>query len=132
MSKVPVHNPGRHHMHVGGTVIPPGDTRMVAAHLVPASRTPAAPVADKPPPSPLDELLAGKAADAIAALPDLPDEDLAALYTAEAAKPKPRSTVLEAVAAEQLNRQKEGGEGEGNTGDGEGNTSAGAGTETKA
>lgn len=101
--KHPVTNDGTTNMHCGETVIRPGETRMIEAHLVPPAHAPdAAPVDTPPPPKPLVER---NATDIIAALLDLPAADLDALEAAEKAKEaKARKGVLEAIAAERLRR----------------------------
>lgn len=104
--KIPVHNPGAMPMYVAGLMIPPDETRHFDADLVPLHLRPAAaePEAEAPAPDPLAVLLAHSVKDLKAMLPELDDATLDALGSAEQAAETPRSTLLGAIAEEQLTR----------------------------
>ncbi len=89
-------------IYVGGVLILAGETRVVDVH------EPTEAVAEKPedPQAALKALVAGKAPDLIAALPGIGDADLTALLELEQAKSNPRSTVVAAIEAAKLDRQK--------------------------
>lgn len=106
--KVPVHNPNKHPIWVGGQMVPPGETRHFEELDLPAAYRP------KPPePEPLPaavtpealvaELLDKTAKDVIEALAGLDDAMLGQAETAEKAG-KARVTVLQAISAEILKR----------------------------
>lgn len=102
---VPYSNRTARAVHIGSVIVRPGETRMVDPRLV-KGHTPAKPAA-APPPDPNIELLtllASNTAQITAALPDLSDDQLAALDAAEQAAEKPRKGVVEAIAAERLGR----------------------------
>lgn len=103
--KIPVHNPGAMPMYVAGLMIPPDETRHFDADLVPLHLRPAAPEPEAAPaPDPLAVLLAHSVKDIKALLPELDDATLEALGSAEQAAETPRSTLLGAIAEEQLTR----------------------------
>jgi len=102
MQKVPYTNDGSSFQHVGGTTIPPGETRDVDPSLLPDWK----PESDGKPqeaPDPLLELLGGSIASVLEVLPAMTDGELEQLAALEAAN-KGRKGLLEAVAAEQLRR----------------------------
>lgn len=108
--EIPVHNPGKTTMYVGGCAIPPGETRILSADLVPAHLV--APKAPKPvinEPS-VDEVLGamlkGTVADVRAGLALASDEQLTRLAELEdkANGGAGRKGVAEAIAEEQLMR----------------------------
>lgn len=102
--KHPITNHGKTNMHVGTAVIRPGETRMVDDHLVPPNLRPQATPASSAPINPVAALIAGKAAEVIAALPALSDDDLAQALALESGSQKPRTTVLQAIDADKLRR----------------------------
>lgn len=106
MDDIPVFNNTNTALWVGGQMVPPGETRLLPAHHVPAHLHPAAPsAAPAPPPAdPLTELLAGSVKDVVAALPGLDAEQLMELEGLEGLREAPRKGVLEAVAAALLQR----------------------------
>lgn len=114
---IPIKNHGKTDRYVGGKLITPGETRLVAAHLVPTNlrNEDGQPVkqgadsgTDDKTQSPEDlaiaELRECKVSEITEALPNLSDEDLDRLYAAEEADEKPRKGVLEAIEAERLKR----------------------------
>ncbi len=105
-TKIPVTNNGAMAMYVAGLMIPPGETRHFDADLVPLHLRPAASEAEAeaPAPDPLAVLLAHSVKDIKALLPELDDATLEALGSAEQAAETPRSTLLGAIAEEQLTR----------------------------
>jgi hypothetical protein len=102
--KYPVTNNGKTNLHVGTAVIRPGETRMVDDHLVPPNLRPQATPASSLPVDPVVTLIAGKAAEVIAALPALSDDDIAQVLALESGSQKSRTTVLQAIDAEKLRR----------------------------
>lgn len=108
MKRVPLTNPHTDRtLHVGGVVIPPGDTRLVDEHAVPkALQAPKTPAVQEPEPNPMAELAEQKVDDIVAALPELDDEQLAELLDLEQAADKPRKGVLEPITELQLERAK--------------------------
>lgn len=105
MPTTPFTNPGPAPVHLGGKLIRPGETRDVDAALL-QTRKPAQPVDVAA--SPVDTLAALRAESvkAIAErLPGLTDAELVDLTAAEAAEDRPRSTLLDAIAGEQLRRE---------------------------
>lgn len=103
--KIPVHNPGAMPMYVAGLMIPPDETRHFDADLVPAHLRPVAPEPEaEAPADPVAVLLEHSVKDIKALLPDLDDATLEALGSAEQAAETPRSTLLGAIAEEQLTR----------------------------
>lgn len=106
-----VENPGPNTMFVAGFLIPPGEGRTVREEY---STEPAA-ADDAKPLAPADgelaeagidhaALLAKPLRELVPLLPGLGEQDLADLATAEGARETPRSTLLNAIAAEQLTR----------------------------
>lgn len=110
--KIAVKNSGDSPRYVAGRMIPPGETEHFERHELPPAMRPAAetPAPAEAGPSALEALVAGKAADVVAALETLPDDDLAAVDALETAG-KARKTVLEAIQAEWLRRAADAGEG---------------------
>lgn len=104
--RIPVHNNTAMPMYVGANLVPPGETRDFEEHQVPAHLRPAAAPAEpeEAPPSTAEALQASSAKDVIAALANLSDEHLTELEALEQAAEKPRKTVIDAIAAEALNR----------------------------
>lgn len=121
MKKIPFTNDTPRFMHVGGVMIPPGDTREVDERLHPDYRPPAAPAAEAPV-SELAVVLAGSVATIVAGFDALADEELAELRAMEAAMVKPRATLLKAIDEEMLERAAKAAEG-----GAEGGTEGGAG-----
>ncbi|HET8555285.1 MAG TPA: hypothetical protein VFL78_10700 [Rhodanobacteraceae bacterium] len=111
MKRVPLTNPHSDRaLHVGGVVIPAGDTRMVDANAVPPKlQTKSAPApAPAPEVDPMAELSKKKIDDIVAELPHLDDDQLTALLAIEQAAEKPRKRVLEPITELQLERAKGG------------------------
>lgn len=107
MNEIPVHNDGADIRWVGAVMIPPGETRLIPAHQVPAHLRPQAPPAPAPARSdPVLELLDGPVRDVLAALPGLDDDVLATLRQAEI-DGKTRKSLLEGIAAEELRRAEQ-------------------------
>lgn len=105
MQKIPYTNDKPHTVYVGPVSIPPGGTRMVdPSHLNPE---PVAAEAAQPTPDLVGDLLKRKAAEVIAALPELDAATLVAAEDAERAAAKPRTSVLEAITAEKLRRAEQ-------------------------
>lgn len=107
MKRIPYTNTTATAAYVAGVLIPPGETRMVDALQVsgpadPAEETPAPAQATD---SILD-LLDRSVKDITAALPEISDDDLARLETAEQ-DGKTRKGVLEALAAERIRRAQQ-------------------------
>lgn len=109
--EIPVHNPGKNVLYVGGNAIPPRETRILPADLVPvhllAPETPAEPGIDAPDDdAALRELLGGTVAEVRASLDPLSDEHLVQLAELEAKDHggAGRKGVLEAIAEEQITR----------------------------
>jgi hypothetical protein len=94
-------------MHVGGSVLRPGETQLVEPHLVPPGMGEISTQAnDEPPVDPIAELAKGTVAYIIAALPGLTRFDLDELDAYEQTG-KARKGVLEAIAMEKLGREPE-------------------------
>jgi len=105
MAQVPITNNGKNPRYVGTTCILPGETRFVDESLLPVSqRRPNAPEPVVTEPEGVEALLAGKVADIIKALPGLDDEDFAILALLEDESKKPRSSLMKAIAEEELRR----------------------------
>lgn len=110
-------------LHVGGTVIRPGETRLCEVPGEPATDKQAA-VSDDP----IKALAEGTVKDITSALPGLGDEDLVRLRELEA-QGKDRSTLLEAIDETMLERAAAAGEGAGGeeiAGEGAGDEESGA------
>lgn len=111
MNLIPVTNHTESNMHVGGSVLRPGETQLVEAHLVPPGMGEISQQAnDQPPEDPVLELHKSKSDIVIAELTALSVDDLHALEVLETSSAKPRKGVLEAITAEHLRRAAEGGE----------------------
>jgi hypothetical protein len=105
MNKIPVTNDTDHNMHIGGSVLRPGETQLVEPHLVPPGMGEVSTQAsDEPPVDPVLELQKRKGDIVIAELTALSLDDLHALEALEASASKPRKGVLEAITAEHLRR----------------------------
>ena len=105
MNKIPVTNDTDHNLHVGGSVLRPGETQLVEPHLVPPGMGQISTQAnDAPPVDHVLELQKSKSAIVIAELTALSLDDLHALEALEASATQPRKGVLEAIAAEHLRR----------------------------
>ncbi len=121
MGMVPYTNESAKFEHLGGTTIPPGDTRMVDETLVPGYE----PAGDKPAGAAeggasddgkdeqekllaaITAMLALNVPDIQAKLPELSDKELDALELAESgSEGKNRTTLLQAIATETLGRVK--------------------------
>lgn len=108
MNKIPVTNDTEHNMHIGGSVLRPGETQLVEANLVPPGKGHVSTQAnDEPPKDHVLELHKSKGDVVIAELTALSLDDLHALEALEASASKPRKGVLEAIAAEHLRRASE-------------------------
>lgn len=105
MDDVAVRNRGDTTLFVGGTMIPPGETRLLPAHHVPEYLRPGAP---DPQPEPvvdlLAELLSGTVKEVAEALPGLDVDQLTEMEALEALREAPRKGVLAAIAEELLTR----------------------------
>lgn len=119
MIKIPVTNDTSHNLHVGGSVLRPGETQLVEPHLVPPGMGHTSAPADTAPPlNHVQELQKAKSAIVIAELTALSLDDLHALEALEASANTPRKGVLEAITAEHLRRaSEEGDNGDNNGGD---------------
>jgi hypothetical protein len=116
MNKIPVTNDTSHNLHVGGSVLRPGETQLVEPHLVPPGMGHTSAPADTAPPlNHVQELQKAKSAIVIAELTALSIDDLHQLEVLETSSTKPRKGVLEAITAEHLRRASE--EGDNNGGD---------------
>ncbi|MBR8137192.1 hypothetical protein [Burkholderia cenocepacia] len=111
MKKVPYFNDSDRFKHIGGVTIPPGETREVEAVFVAAGPAPTQASDGKSESTSsgstdvdIATLQTKTAAVIKDAILTLSDEQLVALNTAEEAANAPRKGVLEAIAAEQLNR----------------------------
>lgn len=108
MNQIPVTNNTESNMHVGGSVLRPGETQLVEAHLVPPGLGEISTQAnDEPPVDHVLELQKSKADTVIAELTALSLDDLHAIEALEASATKPRTTVLAAITAEHLRRATE-------------------------
>ena len=105
MKKVPYLNEGTSIVHIDGKAIRPGDTREVDPSQIPGFTPPeqAAPTVDDP----IQELLAMKIPEIVAALPQMSPEDYAAVKEAENAFGNPRKGLRKAFAEEDLRRANE-------------------------
>lgn len=125
MGIITITNDGNTDMNVANKLIAPGESRQFDESLVSTAPRPtdgmsvapkeAAPDAGDA----LQTLLVQSVINIKAALPDLPDEDLVALYRLEEEADKPRSTLLGVIGEEQLLRASA----QENTGNSEGETS---------
>lgn len=110
MNQIPVTNNTESNMHVGGSVLRPGETQLVEAHLVPPGLGEISTQAnDEPPMDHVLELHKLASAAVIAELTALSVDDLHALEVLETSASKPRKGVLEAIAVEHLRRATEDG-----------------------
>lgn len=108
MTQVPVTNSTQSNMHIGGSVLRPGETQLVEPHLVPPGLGEVSTQAnDEPPVDHVLELQKSKGEVVIAQLTALSLDDLHALEALEASASKPRKGVLEAISAEHLRRASE-------------------------
>lgn len=107
--KIPVTNESAMPIYVAGLMIPPGETRHFDLDQVPPHLRPAAP---EPEPEvqvdPVAELLKHSVKDLKEMLPTFNDQELEALGAAEQLAEKPRTTLLGAIAEEQLKRAEKG------------------------
>lgn len=111
MNKIPVTNDTDHNMHVGGSVLRPGETQLVEPHLVPPGMGQLSTQAnDEPPVDHVLDLQKSKSAIVIAELTALSLDDLHALEALEASATAPRKGVLEAITAEHLRRASDEGD----------------------
>lgn len=105
--RITVHNPTAMPIYVGSNMVPPGETRDFPESTVPPHLRPqddAAP-ADAPAASdPLADLLGGTVKAIVAALPTLPNENIARLEALESAAESPRKGLMAALAEEKLKR----------------------------
>jgi len=116
---VPVKNNTAMTMHVAGVLIAPGETRHLPRVHVPANLLPRTTPAAVPAPSdPVLELLDDSVKDIVGRLPELDDEQLAAVKAAEV-DGKTRKSLMDAIAQEELRRANARADGAGQ-GDGEG------------
>jgi hypothetical protein len=101
MNQVPIHNTGNTNRYIGGVCIPPGETRMIDARLLPPEPPdePAPPAAD-----PIGDLLKLSVKEIVADLGEFDDETLARIEARELADETPRKTLLDAIAQERLKR----------------------------
>jgi len=101
MNQVPIHNSGQTNRYIGGICIPPGETRLIDARLLPPepAAEPDAPVAD-----PIGDLLKLSVREIVADLGEFDDETLSRIEERELAAGSPRKTLLEAIAQEKLKR----------------------------
>lgn len=108
MDKIPVTNDTDSNMHIGGSVLRPGETQYVDAHLVPPGMGEISTQAnDEPPVDHVLELHKLASAAVIAELTALSIDDLHQLEVLETSSTKPRKGVLEAITAEHLRRASE-------------------------
>lgn len=104
MNEIPVTNNGKNMLECGGHLIPPGETRILPAHHVPAHLRPDAPApAPEPKADPLLSLLDETVGDIVASFAALSDEELARLEAAEEAG-KTRKSLMAAFAEETMRR----------------------------
>lgn len=104
--KIPVSNNTAMPMYVAGMMIPPGETRHFDPEQVPVHLRPA-PVAEPKEETqfdPIEELRAGTVKEIVAQIPELADDVLEALGAAEQSDKNPRTSLLSAIAEEQLTR----------------------------
>lgn len=102
MKKIPYTNETDKYITVGTVTIPPGQTRDVEETLHPDYHAVQVEPVTAPPADLLAALLAGTVAAIVAALPGLTQADLAELVERENASEKPRKTLLDAIAEQQL------------------------------
>ncbi len=103
-NEIPVKNTGATMLFVGSTMIPPGETRILPDHHVPAHLRPVTEVEAPAEIDPIADLLAETVPNITAELPGLPDEFLLQLRAAEEASENPRSTLSAAIAEVLLKR----------------------------
>ncbi len=103
--KVPYTNTQEHTVHIDGKAIKSGDTRDVEETMIPSYQ----PVAQsfEPAPDQVTELLQEKVADIVAALPTLEEADFVRLAKMEEESEKPRTSLMKAMAAEEIRRANE-------------------------
>lgn len=105
--KITVHNPGTTPMPVGAAYVMPGESRTfdqqdVPRHLWPDSET-AAP-ASAPATDAIADLQKKTVKEILAAIPDLSADDLKRLGDLEVAAKKPRTSLIDAISALELER----------------------------
>lgn len=103
MNQVPIHNTGKTNRYIGGICIPPGETRMIDARLLPPEAE-HAPEPDAPAADPIGDLLKLSVKEIIADLGEFDDETLARIEARELEDKPPRKTLLDAIAQEKLKR----------------------------
>lgn len=102
-NKVPYTNETTKFQHIGGTTIPPGETRDVDPSLLPGPKAAAAKLDSAPPADPIVELLKKKVADVVESLAKLSNDDLAKAAALEQ-DGQNRKSLIEAMSAENLRR----------------------------
>ena len=104
MEKVPYFNPGENPVYIGGTMVPPKDTRDVYASLIPGYKPESSGSSSTSEPTYIVDVLMQKpASEIIAAIPSLAIEDLEKLGEAEQTGPA-RQEVLAAIAEHLLSQ----------------------------
>ena len=101
---IPIENKGTSPLHVAGFVILPGETRLLSKALVPPHlhpKTESEPVVVTDALTDFAAMTVGKICDA---LPVMPEDFMDRLATLEAASPKPRAGVMQAITKEKLRR----------------------------
>lgn len=106
MAEVPVKNYGKIDMHIGGKLIPAGETKFVDERFVATKQAPPETPAETEP-NPVLDILKQNVKQVAEALAAVSAEDLDALELAESAAENPRKGVLEAVNIERLSRANE-------------------------
>lgn len=107
--KIHVTNSSAMPMYVAGQMIPPGETRHFDPDQVPPHLRPAAPAPEpEPEADPVADILGHSVKDIKEMLPALSDDELEALGDAEQQAETPRTTLLGAIAEEQLKRAENG------------------------
>lgn len=107
--KIPVTNTSAMPIYVAGQMIPAGETRHFDADQVPPHLRPAAPEPEEEAPvDPVAQILGHSVSAIKDMLPSLSDTELEALGAAEQLADKPRTTLLGAIAEEQLARAEKG------------------------
>lgn len=107
--RIPVTNRTAMPLFVAGVMIPAGETKLFPAHHVPDNLRDTAPqeAEVEATDDPIQELLAMKIPEIVAALPQMSPEDYAAVKEAENAFGNPRKGLRKAFAEEDLRRANE-------------------------
>ncbi len=107
MTQLAITNDGKNNKYVGSICILPGETKILDESLIPGRKVQ---VVERDPveeTDPMPELLQGKVADIVTALPTLEEDDFVRLARLEEESEKPRVSLMKAIAAEGIRRANE-------------------------